>query len=56
MQRLGIQHQSGSDSLLTAETFFKLRELYIEDGDESQYDGHLYGALDLHKQSSFTFV
>ena len=53
---MGIQHQSGSDSLLTAETFFKLRELYIDDGDESQYDGHLYGALDLHKQSSFTFV
>ncbi|PVU93573.1 hypothetical protein BB561_003178 [Smittium simulii] len=42
--RVGLQHQAGSDSLLTAATFFKLRKKYFEDMiDDSKYLGHLYG-------------
>ncbi|ORX65850.1 CAF1-domain-containing protein [Linderina pennispora] len=42
--RIGPQHQAGSDSLLTAMTFFKLRQKYFEDKvDESKYLGHLFG-------------
>ena len=42
-------HQSGSDSRLTAETFFKIRQQYYEGKEESSYDGNLYGTLDVHK-------
>jgi CCR4-NOT transcription complex subunit 7/8 len=31
VQRIGQRHQAGSDSLLTALTFFKLRELFFVD-------------------------
>ncbi|KAI8321240.1 CAF1-domain-containing protein [Martensiomyces pterosporus] len=42
--RIGPQHQAGSDSLLTAMTFFKLREKYFEDCiEEPKYLGHLFG-------------
>ncbi|KAJ2079341.1 CCR4-NOT transcription complex subunit 8 [Coemansia sp. RSA 988] len=42
--RIGPQHQAGSDSLLTAMTFFKLREKYFENNlDEPKYLGHLFG-------------
>ncbi|KAJ2789519.1 CCR4-NOT core DEDD RNase subunit [Coemansia guatemalensis] len=42
--RIGPQHQAGSDSLLTAMTFFKLREKYFENClDEPKYLGHLFG-------------
>ncbi|KAI9480178.1 CCR4-NOT core DEDD RNase subunit [Coemansia sp. RSA 989] len=42
--RIGPQHQAGSDSLLTAMTFFKLREKYFENYvDEPKYLGHLFG-------------
>ena len=42
--RYGPQHQAGSDSLLTAATFFKLRELFFEDSiDDDKYLGVLYG-------------
>jgi len=44
LQRLGPQHQAGSDSLLTGATFFKMREMFFEDNiDDSKYCGHLYG-------------
>lgn len=38
VSRIGQQHQAGSDSLLTANTFFKLRDVYF-DGviDDSKY-------------------
>ena len=42
--RIGASHQAGSDSLLTASTFFKMRELYFNDSiDDAEYNGKLYG-------------
>jgi len=41
--RIGPQHQAGSDSLLTANTFFKLRSRYFEDEIDDKYLGNLYG-------------
>ena len=31
IERIGPQHQAGSDSLLTAATFFKMRKTFFED-------------------------
>ncbi|TFK39043.1 ribonuclease H-like domain-containing protein [Crucibulum laeve] len=42
--RIGSSHQAGSDSLLTASTFFKMREIYFNDRiDDVEYSGKLYG-------------
>jgi len=42
--RIGPPHQAGSDSLLTASTFFKMRELYFRDmADCAEFNGKLYG-------------
>jgi len=42
--RIGPSHQAGSDSLLTASTFFKMREIYFNDHiDDSEYNHKLYG-------------
>ena len=41
--RIGPQHQAGSDSLLTASTFFKMRSRYFEDDIDPKYLGNLYG-------------
>lgn len=44
LQRIGPQHQAGSDSLLTGLAFFKIRDLYFEGMiDDSKYCGHLFG-------------
>ncbi|XP_013779157.1 CCR4-NOT transcription complex subunit 7-like [Limulus polyphemus] len=44
LQRIGPQHQAGSDSLLTGAAFFKMREMFFEDNiDDAKYCGHLYG-------------
>jgi len=44
IERIGMQHQAGSDSLVTGLTFFRMKELFFEDNiDESKYSGHLYG-------------
>lgn len=44
IERIGSQHQAGSDSLLTSSTFFKMRRLYFEDYiDLDKYSGRLYG-------------
>ncbi|CAG8459536.1 1290_t:CDS:2 [Funneliformis caledonium] len=42
--RIGPQHQAGSDSLLTATTFFKMRQTFFNDKiDDTKYLGYLYG-------------
>lgn len=44
IERIGPQHQAGSDSLLTGAAFFKMREMFFEDNiDDNKYSGHLYG-------------
>ncbi|KAJ3414583.1 hypothetical protein HDV05_006322 [Chytridiales sp. JEL 0842] len=41
--RIGPQHQAGSDSLLTAKTFFKMRDTFFDSKiDEDKYMGYLY--------------
>jgi len=41
--RIGPQHQAGSDSLLTAHTFFKLQRSHFNNIDLSQFIGVLHG-------------
>jgi len=41
--RIGPQHQAGSDSLLTAHTFFKLHKSHFANVDMTQFVGILYG-------------
>lgn len=44
VDRIGPQHQAGSDSLLTCITFFKMRKVFFEDQiDDTKYLNHLYG-------------
>ncbi|XP_046394509.1 CCR4-NOT transcription complex subunit 7 [Ischnura elegans] len=44
LERVGPQHQAGSDSLLTGMAFFKMREMFFEDNiDDAKYCGHVYG-------------
>jgi len=47
VERIGPQHQAGSDSLLTCTTFFKMRSLFFENSiDDAKYLGVLYGLSD----------
>jgi CCR4-NOT transcription complex subunit 7/8 len=51
VMRIGPSHQAGSDSLLTASTFFKMRELYFLDQvDYAEFNGKLYGLGDTFSQ------
>lgn len=44
IERIGPQHQAGSDSLLTSATFFKMKKQFFENQiDDSKYMGILYG-------------
>eukprot|EP00051_Salpingoeca_urceolata_P031844 m.13199 g.13199 ORF g.13199 m.13199 type:complete len:292 (+) comp4487_c0_seq1:1063-1938(+) len=44
VQRVGPQHQAGSDSLLTGMAFFKMRELFFEGLiDDEKFNGMLFG-------------
>lgn len=44
IERIGPQHQAGSDSLLTAATFFRMRSVFFEmDIDDDKYMGVLFG-------------
>lgn len=44
VKRIGPQHQAGSDSLLTAATFFKMKSSFFEDQiDDDKFKGVLFG-------------
>lgn len=44
IQRIGIQHQAGSDSLLTGQVYFKMREkIFNGEIDEDRYIGQIWG-------------
>jgi len=44
VERIGPQHQAGSDSLLTAATFFKMRASFFENKiDDDKFLGVLFG-------------
>ncbi|KNE59500.1 serine/threonine-protein phosphatase PP1 [Allomyces macrogynus ATCC 38327] len=43
VERIGPQHQAGSDALLTSKTFFKLRRVFFEDVIDDQAIGCLFG-------------
>eukprot|EP00040_Diaphanoeca_grandis_P023159 m.125589 g.125589 ORF g.125589 m.125589 type:complete len:261 (+) comp29139_c0_seq2:134-916(+) len=44
VQRIGPQHQAGSDSLLTGQAFFKMRGLFFEGViDNDKFNGMLFG-------------
>lgn len=44
ISRIGPQHQAGSDSLLTSDVYFKLRQTIFENIiDDSRFIGHLFG-------------
>jgi len=49
VERIGPQHQAGSDSLLTAATFFKMRNVFFENKiDDDKYMGFLFGLGEKH--------
>jgi len=51
VDRIGPQHQAGSDSLLTAAVFFKMRLVYFDDIlDQKKYLGQLYGITQQHNK------
>lgn len=44
LERVGTQHQAGSDSLLTCLAFFKIRHMFFEEKiDDSKFQGMLFG-------------
>lgn len=44
LERVGAQHQAGSDSDLTGGAFFKMKHIYFDDHiDEENYCGYLFG-------------
>ncbi|XP_072970854.1 probable CCR4-associated factor 1 homolog 7 [Typha angustifolia] len=49
VERVGISHQAGSDSLVTLECFWKVVERYLKDSVE-KYEGVLYGLGDEYSQ------
>ena len=53
VERIGTQHQAGSDSLLTGQAFFKLKkDFFANENDMAEkYSGHLYGLGSSHVQN-----
>lgn len=44
LERVGTQHQAGSDSYLTGAAFFKMKQIFFDDNiDEERYCGYLFG-------------
>eukprot|EP01098_Paradermamoeba_levis_P003172 TRINITY_DN147_c0_g1_i5.p1 TRINITY_DN147_c0_g1~~TRINITY_DN147_c0_g1_i5.p1 ORF type:complete len:292 (-),score=56.40 TRINITY_DN147_c0_g1_i5:248-1123(-) len=57
IERIGPEHQAGSDSLLTAVSFYKLQQLFFENKvDDNKYLGVLYGLSVGHAHSSRQLV
>ena len=58
MDRIGPMHQAGSDSLLTAQTYFSLLTKHFDgDCDDSKFKGELFGLGTNHtkyKNGKFT--
>jgi CCR4-NOT transcription complex subunit 7/8 len=53
--RIGPQHQAGSDSLLTCQAFFKLREVYFNDNlSAEKFVGNLYGLGILNNEPNYS--
>ena len=50
LQRVGQSHQAGSDSLLTSNLFFKLKQLYPYQFNQviSEYNNDIYGYQNDH--------
>jgi len=53
VERIGTQHQAGSDSLLTGQAFFKLKKDFFANETDlaDKYSGHLYGLGNSHVQN-----
>jgi CCR4-NOT transcription complex subunit 7/8 len=44
VERIGTQHQAGSDSLLTGQVFFRMYQQHFPDGlSDVKYSGHIAG-------------
>lgn len=55
IQRVGIQHQAGSDSLLTGQVYFKMKEkIFGGTIDEEKYKGQVWGLNGQMPQSMMT--
>ena len=55
--RIGPQHQAGSDSLLTGQTFFKMKEMFFEDDiDDSKVSEPTYLSARTLRNSIFIFI
>ena len=53
IERIGPQHQAGSDSLLTAATFFKMRKTFFDDSiDDAKVWGWTPRAVWKHRPSA----
>ena len=44
--RTGLLHQAGSDSIITAKIFFKVRQELFNDNIDDHYAGILHGVVD----------
>lgn len=56
LERVGPQHQAGSDSLLTGAAFFKMREMFFEDNiDNDRYLGYLFGLGKSYSMGNYAF-
>ena len=54
--RIGPQHQAGSDSLLTGQTFFKMKEMFFEDDiDDSKVSEPTYLSAQTLRNSTYLF-